>query len=184
MFRPLVRPRYLVALLVLLLYLQIRNTAGSGSCSSPPPPDRLIPASVVRVVDGDTLEIRAGSRTERVRLIGVDAPESSPNEKALRDASRSGKDVAVITAMGKEAAAFTRRYLAGRRAVGLEYGVQPYDRYGRALAYVWVGPEMFNVVIVREGYATAYTVPPNVRYASLFAACERQARKLRKGLWR
>lgn len=153
-----------------------------GDCSMPPPPASLEQGTVVRVVDGDTLDIRFGLRVGRVRLIGVEAPESSLNSKALRDSARSGTDVAAIVAMGKKAAAFTRRYLDGR-AVGLEYDVQKHDRYGRTLAYVWSGRDMFNAIIVREGYAQVMTVPPNVRYALLFLACEREAREAGRGLW-
>ena len=181
----------LLVLLAALSYVRGQAPVGSPPTWSAPAPGCAMPARppgldewrVSRAVDGDTVDVGRGLSTARVRLIGVDAPESSPNEKAFRDASRTGTDVATIVAMGKEATAFTRRYLTGR-AVGLEYDVQRYDRYGRVLAYVWVGPEMFNVVIVREGYARVYTVPPNVRYASLFVACEREAREARRGLWR
>jgi len=178
----------LLTLLIVLSYLRGQAPVGSSppgpsGCAMPARPPGLEERRVVRVVDGDTFDAGRGAAAARVRLIGVDAPESSPNEKAFRDASRTGTDIATIVAMGKEAAAFAKRHLAGR-IVGLEYDVQRYDRYGRTLAYVWAGPEMFNVVIVREGYARVYTVPPNVRYAHLFVACEREAREARRGLWR
>ena len=72
--------------------------------------------------------------------------------------------------------------LAGRQ-VELERDVTPADRYGRTLAYVWVGEELYNLVIVRDGYAGLLTLPPNVRYASVLAACHRTARESRRGLW-
>jgi endonuclease YncB( thermonuclease family) len=67
--------------------------------------------------------------------------------------------------------------------VELERDVTPADRYGRALAYVWVGEELYNLVLVRDGYAGLLTVPPNVKYAGVLAACHREARAGRRGLW-
>jgi endonuclease YncB( thermonuclease family) len=60
-------------------------------------------ARVLKVVDRDTLKVRYKGIEESVRLIGIDAPESRPNEKAKMDAERSGEDLKTITAMGKEA---------------------------------------------------------------------------------
>lgn len=126
--------------------------------------------AVTRVVDGDTIEIMMSGRTETVRLIGVNTPETKHPTKDVEH-------------FGKEASAFTRQQLEGR-SVRLEFDVERRDRYGRLLAYVYLesGP-MFNAVLVAEGYAQLMTVPPNVKHQDLFLALEREAREAEKGLW-
>jgi len=153
------------------------------SCTMPPRPSGLVPATVVRVVDGDTLVARLGDgRTARVRLIGVDTPEVHDADKLRREAETSGRDVATIRALGLRATTFTKKHLAGRH-IDIERDVTALDRYGRTLAYVWLGDELYNVILVREGYAHLITLPPNVRYAGTLAACYRAARAARRGLW-
>jgi micrococcal nuclease len=122
--------------------------------------------TVVRVVDGDTLELDG---EERVRLIGVDTPETvHPNKPVER--------------FGKEASAFTRRMAEGRR-VRLEFDQELRDRYNRTLAYVYLDDGMFlNAEIIRQGYGHAYTRFP-FKYFEEFRAYEREARAQRRGLW-
>jgi micrococcal nuclease len=157
--------------------------ADSG-CLSPPRPLNLTPARVERVVDGDTMVVRLGEdRAETVRFLGVDTPEVHRSEKMIRDLARTGQDRATMRALGAQASAFTKRHLAGRQ-VDLEIGVRLRDRNGRLLAYVWrQDGTMFNLALLRDGYAEAYTVAPNVRYATVFLACQREAREAQRGLW-
>jgi micrococcal nuclease len=115
-------------------------------------------------------------------MIGIDTPELHASDKLRRDAQRSGQDAAVIQGLGAKAAEYARKFLSGRR-IEIERDVTTLDRYGRTLAYVWVGDELYNLVIVRDGYAGLLTVPPNVRYAEVLAACHRSARESRRGLW-
>lgn len=154
-------------------------------CADPPVPQGLLPARVVGVVDGDSLRARpANGRIERVRMLGIDAPEPHQSTKLTRDAAGAGMPEAVVMALGRASAGFARRHLLGQE-VGLDFDVQTRDRHGRLLAYVWLpGGILFNRVIVAEGYARVLTVPPNVRYAGLLLACEREARENRRGLWR
>jgi micrococcal nuclease len=67
--------------------------------------------------------------------------------------------------------------------VRLELDAQARDRYGRLLAYVWVGETMVNAELVRRGYAQVMTVPPNVRHQTLFLSLQRDARAAHRGLW-
>jgi len=153
-------------------------------CASPPAPASLLEGSVARVVDGDTLHVRFASRPrERVRLLGIDAPEVYESEKLTHDVRVSGRSKEEIQALGRLASAFAREHLTDS-PVGLELDVQTRDQYGRLLAYVWLsGGRMFNLVILREGYAQVLTVPPNVKYVDLLLACQREAREERRGLW-
>ncbi len=126
-------------------------------------------ALVTRVVDGDTVEVRFRGRELDVRLIGIDTPETvAPGQP--------------VECYGRAASRFATRRLAGLR-VRLEFDVERLDRYGRTLAYVWLGDELFNETLVREGYAMVATYPPNVRYVERFVAAQREARSAGLGLW-
>jgi micrococcal nuclease len=122
--------------------------------------------TVVRVVDGDTLLLDGN---ERVRLIGVDTPESVDPRRPVEH-------------FGKEASAFLRRMAEGKR-VRLAFDQERKDRYGRTLAYVHLEDgSLLNGEIIRQGYGHAYTRFP-FRYAEEFRAYEREAREQRRGLW-
>lgn len=129
-------------------------------------------ASVVRVVDGDTIRARVGARTERVRFLGIDTPESvRPNTP--------------VQCFALEASARTKALLAAHTAIRLVGDVEQRDKYGRLLAYVYrVSDGLFvNLALVREGYAAPYTYPPNVAHAAEFVAAAREARDAGRGLW-
>jgi micrococcal nuclease len=126
-------------------------------------------APVTRIVDGDTIEVSLGGVIEDVRLLGIDTPESV-------------KPDSPIECFGREASAAAEAFLAGRE-VTLVRDVEDRDRFGRLLRYVYVGEEMANARLVVNGYATAYTYPPNVRHAELFVQLERAAREGDRGLW-
>lgn len=126
--------------------------------------------AVVRVVDGDTIHVRIGARLESVRYIGVNTPE-------VHHPTRGEE------AGGREATAVNRQLVAGKQ-VRLELDVQGRDRYGRMLAYVWIGDVMINAELVRLGYAQVMTIPPNVRHQALFVKLQRDARDADRGLWR
>jgi len=135
---------------------------------------------VSRAVDGDTLKLGTG---ERVRLIGIDTPEMHESEKLYRDSRKSGQGVKEIQAMGRRAYEFTKSLVEGKR-VRLEFDVEKHDKYGRLLAYVYLQDGTFvNAEIVKQGYASLMTYPPNVKYADLFLNLYRQARENKRGLW-
>ena len=126
--------------------------------------------TVVKVVDGDTIHVRLAGRVEKVRYIGVNTPEVHHPTQAEQPGGRQAWDL--------------NRRLVADRHVRLELDVQQRDRYGRLLAYVWVGPTMINAELVGRGYAQVMTVPPNVRYQQLFLRLQRDAREAGRGLWR
>ena len=136
---------------------------------------------VDRVVDGDTLKLANG---ERVRLIGIDTPEVHESEKLYRDSKKSGQDVKTIQALGRRSAAFTKGLVEGK-TVRLEFDVEPRDKYKRLLAYVYLPDGTFvNAEIVKQGYASLMTYPPNVKHADEFLRLYRQARDSKLGLWK
>ena len=133
-----------------------------AGCGAPSGPGQ---ARVERVVDGDTVVL---SGVGKVRLIGIDTPEVYGRQGCF----------------GEEASAFAKRELPPGRVVGYRIGVEPRDRYGRALAYLYLGGRMFNEELAAEGYAVPLTIPPNDRYAGRFVAAARRAREAGRGLWR
>lgn len=128
-----------------------------------------VTAEVVRVVDGDTVEARIGGEVEDVRLIGVDTPETV-------------KPGAPVECYGPQASRFTHRLLEGRH-VRLVFGVERRDRYGRLLAYAYLGPRFVNAALVRRGLARSLTIPPNDRFAPRLRRLELQAARAGRGLW-
>jgi micrococcal nuclease len=126
-------------------------------------------AYVTRVVDGDTIEVRLDGDTEDVRYIGVDTPETV-------------KPDAPVQCFGLRASRFNHRLVEHRR-VRLVFGIERRDVYGRLLAYVHLGRRFVNAELLRRGLARTLTIPPNDRFAPLFARLERQAASTGRGLW-
>jgi micrococcal nuclease len=115
----------------------------------------------------------------------VDTPESRVNPKLERDVEKSGLQREEVLRMGKVAAEFTKRLLPEGEIVYLEQDVQKTDKYGRVLAYVWLKDgRMLNEVLIREGMAQVYTIPPNVKYQDVLLKAQRQAREEGKGFWK
>ena len=132
---------------------------------------KLPQAEVVRIVDGDTVVLRAGEQDITCRLIGVDTPETVHPSQPVED-------------YGKEASAFLDNLLKGEKVwVEQEQG-NTQDRYGRALVYLYRMPDgMFvNLEIVRQGYGHSYKEYPH-KYMADFNAYETKARQTGKGLW-
>jgi micrococcal nuclease len=123
-------------------------------------------------VDGDTFWVAIEKQAPiKIRLIGIDAPESR----------KSGKKE--VDYFGKEASVYLEKLLTGRR-LRLEYDVTKNDRYKRTLAYVFMEDGTFlNAHLVENGYAMVMTVPPNVKYADLFVKLQNKARIQKRGLW-
>lgn len=152
--------RRIAPLLALALLSGCEAPEGGGA------PGSTSEARVTRVVDGDTLVVGGD---ERVRLIGVDTPESV-------------KPGTPVECFARESAAFLERLVEGRQ-VRLVRDVEPRDRYGRLLAYVYRGDLFVNEELVRRGYASVATFPPNVRHVATFLRAQREARAEGRGLW-
>lgn len=158
----------------------------TGACSrtpalrtSPPPttsasfghgtaaPPATVP--VTFVTDGDTIHVRYLGQDEKVRLIGVNTPEV--------DWYGGHGDC-----FGSEAGLYTRHRLDDR-TVRLTFDARLRDPFGRLLAYVYFGDELFNLTLVEQGYAVNDPVPPDTGKEDLFAAAQRTARAGGRGLW-
>ena len=139
-------------------------------------------ATVTRVVDGDTVEVMISAITPgpgagqttigehyNVRLIGIDTPESV-------------KPGTPVECFAREASAATKALLEGAE-VALVKDVENTDRYDRLLRYIYMEDEMANARLVINGYALAYTYPPNIRHSELFVQLQREAREGDRGLW-
>ncbi|ADO45032.1 nuclease (SNase domain protein) [Hydrogenobacter thermophilus TK-6] len=170
-----------VFILLLLFLCSCRSEEGAKLTVNA----KNVPCKITRVVDGDTFRCRIDAEEITVRLIGVDTPESKENPKAKRDADRTGMSLEEITRMGREAYQFTKSLIPVGTTVYLETDVQLTDRYGRVLAYVWLPDgRMLNEVLLKEGYAQVYTIPPNVKYQDLFLSAQRKAREGKRGFWK
>jgi micrococcal nuclease len=154
--------------LLLLILLSILACNLEGTPTPVPPPGDVETFRVKEVVDGDTIVLEDGTK---VRYIGINTPERDrPFYEEATDANRK---------------------LVEDREVRLEFDTVQIDRYGRTLAYVFVrgstsssqGETFVNLELLCQGYANAFTVPPNVKYEELFRDTEREAREAGRGLW-
>ena len=133
------------------------------------------PYRVQRVVDGDTFIIKMDGKETKVRMIGIDAPESVAP-------SYSGKE---NTPEGKQASEYLKKLIDGKN-IYLEYDLDTYDQYGRLLAYVYQSDQTTIVQkqMLSEGYAQIMTILPNVKYADDFYKLQKQAQEEHKGIWK
>jgi micrococcal nuclease len=140
-------------------------------------------ATVLGVIDGDTLKVELQGREENIRLIGIDAPESRMNPKTKKDSERSGGDIKTITTMGKKATAFAKTLVKKGDSIKLEFDMKKKNGK-RLLAYVFLpGGRMMNEEMVRAGYASPMTIAPNVKYQDRFLKSYHEARENNAGLW-
>ncbi len=126
-------------------------------------------ANVLRVIDGDTIEVDINRTTFKVRYIGIDTPELDDKR-------------AEVSALAQEATRYNRQLVEGK-SVRLEKDVSETDKYGRLLRYVYFGELFVNAELVRSGYAQVATYPPDVKYQDLFLQLEREAKIAGRGLW-
>lgn len=129
---------------------------------------------VYKAVDGDTIHVGSSKKNKKtVRLIGVDTPES------LRSMYMD------VQPFGKEASDYTKKRLKKGKRVVLRYDKEKQDKFGRLLAYVYLGNgELYNATLVKHGYAFAKRYKPNVSKAPYFEKLEQKAKSQKKGLWK
>lgn len=136
--------------------------AATSSCAT-------VTGAVVRVVDGDTVILRMRGRPHRVRLIGVDAPETWLHHDCF----------------GTDATRALRRLVPPGSLVHAVADTEPHDRYGRLLLYLWTPSGVFvNATLIRHGFARTMVIPPNNSRATALREAERTARQTQAGIWR
>ena len=125
-------------------------------------------AKLVYVIDGDTIDVDIDGRTQRVRLTGIDAPESVNRNEELN------------TPEGDSAADFVRKLVPENSTVFLQIDISETDRYNRLLRYVWlelpedpddfdeVSEKMLNAIVIANGHAVPTPYEPDTRYAWMF----------------
>jgi micrococcal nuclease len=142
-----------------------------ASCSGPATNHTQPPlATVVRVIDGDTLIADIAGSAETIRLIGIDTPEVAHHDEPGE-------------CFGPEASAYLTSLLPPGSTVSLLRDSEARDRYGRLLAYVSVGDVVVNVAIVEQGFAETLSIAPNTSLAAQFSQAQRQAKAAGRGLW-
>lgn len=129
---------------------------------------------VSKVIDGDTIEVKIDGSVAKIRLIGIDTPETVDPRRA-------------IGCYGKKASDETKRLLQGKE-VTLTKDISEVDKYNRLLRYVFLpladGENLFvNDYLIRQGFAKASTYPPDVKYSERFMQAEKEARENLRGLW-
>jgi micrococcal nuclease len=159
-----------------LLALLVTSLAAVGCRSGLPAPGGPSADAgsgvVVSVVDGDTVDVSVGGRTERVRLIGIDTPESVARHRPVQ-------------CFGVEASAELARILPDGSRVRLARDAVGRDRYDRLLAYVYREADglLVNLALVERGFADAVTFGDNEALLDTMAAAEARARSTGAGLW-
>jgi micrococcal nuclease len=133
-------------------------------------PTATFSARVVRVVDGDTIVVSFAGRDEKVRVLGANTPETVDPRRPVQ-------------CFGPQASAYTHAHLPPGTHVTLETDVETRDKYGRLLAYVYIGGHRIEDDLLRLGYARLLIIPPNGVHARAMFEAEMHAREARLGLW-
>lgn len=135
------------------------------------------PARVVRVISADTLTILYRGKWEEIKLIGPEAPQTALNDRAYVEALRNATTPEEIVRRGLQASEFVNRFLRYGSQVWIEFDVKKRDRYARLLGYVYLADgRMLNEILLRQGLAELFLVPPNLRYSRRFQEIARLAR--------
>lgn len=162
------------------LIVTVVIAAGTAACTDPGATgpagggdDAVVAnAVVVQIADGDTIDVTVDGRRERVRLIGIDTPETK-------------KPDTPIQCYGPEATAYTTALVPVGTAVRLERDVEPRDPFSRLLAYVYRADDglFVNRALADGGFAAALSIAPNTAHADELADAVAAARRAGLGLW-
>lgn len=175
-------PAIVVGVLLAIVLIQGLSALSGSVAGAPTSSDGFQQAEVVRVVDGDTLLVRLDGREERVRLIGINCPESvAPEEE------RNSQE-------GREASQFTKQLVGSGDTVWLESDTNDRDQYDRLLRYVWlekpenpnneseIAEKMLNGVLVANGYAEARRYGADTAHSDVLERLERKAAEEGRGI--
>ncbi|MCB9805794.1 thermonuclease family protein [Candidatus Nomurabacteria bacterium] len=126
---------------------------------------------VVRIVDGDTVVVFTNNQKTKVRLIGVNTPETVDPRKE-------------VECFGQEASDFLKNILSDKKVeLEIDETQGTYDKYERMLAYIFLNGENINQKIIEEGYGYEYTYSVPYKYQESFKMLEAEAKENKIGLW-
>ncbi|MFY9480897.1 MAG: thermonuclease family protein [Ilumatobacteraceae bacterium] len=156
-------------LLLLMLCICATMLSSCSTASSSQDPNA---ATVLSVIDGDTIDISISGRTERVRLIGINTPETKHPTKG-------------IECFGPEASAYLEQLLPKGTRLRVERDIEARDIYGRLLLYIYVADtDLFvNLELVARGFAQPMVFEPNTAHKLEFAHAATQAERSNIGMW-
>ena len=160
------KTKLLIFPILLILYAFLLFTLLSSPTPTASQIQNLEKAKVIKVIDGDTIEIE-GKR--KVRYIGIDAPETKDPRRPIQ-------------CFGEEAYNKNKELVEGYN-IEMEKDVSETDKFGRLLRYVYVNGTFVNEYLVKEGFASVSTFPPDVRYVDIFLKAQTEAREKNLGLW-
>jgi micrococcal nuclease len=148
------------------------QTSSIGNSSVTDESKQLLPATIVKNIDGDTVGINVNGKDETIRMLCVDTPETHHPRLGVQP-------------FGPEAADFTKKTLYPGRKVEIELGIGGgRDKYGRLLAYIYVDGKMFNEMLLEQGLArVAYIYAPNTKYVDEFYTIQKEAQQKGIGIW-
>ena len=132
------------------------------------------PYYVTHVIDGDTIMTNIDSKSIKIRIIGIDTPESAASEDSDKINTHEGE---IATARAKQ--------LLENKYVYIEYDKEKYDKYGRMLAYVYFDDKktMYEDIILSEGLAISLQIEPNIKYQKQFESIQNKAKDNKTGFW-
>ncbi|WP_158553371.1 thermonuclease family protein [Peribacillus saganii] len=128
-----------------------------------------VPAKVVRVIDGDTIEVMMDGEQKEIRMLLIDTPETKHPNKPVEK-------------FGPEASQFATETLKNK-TVGIQVGKEKTDKYGRVLAYVWVGDKTYQEMVLEEGLAATAYLYNDLTMLDQFHAAQEKARSKKIGVW-
>lgn len=151
----------------LSLFVLILNTVARNSAT----PYAAEP-TVIETIDGDTIDVRIGYKRQRIRLLGIDTPETKDPRKPVQ-------------CFGHESSERTDELLPPGTIVRLGHDIEKHDAYNRLLAYVWRASDglFVNLDLIAGGYADILSIPPNTAHADEFRAAMTAAKATPVGLW-
>lgn len=171
---------FVILILIVLILFSCFSPKKNGS-SITADPDEFIEATVTKIVDGDTLWVEWEEGSDKVRLIGIDAPERQYYSDVKGD--------------GDFAAEYLESLIKNGDTVYLQADITNKDDYNRLLRYVWlktpadrednteIKNKMINAMIVYNGYAEAKEYEPDVLYSDVLSKLQKEAQENKSGLW-